>query len=1089
VNNCLRIGLLALIVGLTLVPAPPDEGVVRAEFVTILTIVLLVAGIGMSVAGIILARKRVKGLAQKDEAPDTTVTRGGYIPLIIGRARIGPVIMYSSEPKNIGGPSPESGPSGKRQQSGGSSPPPDFFVYEVVHCICVGPVNELHGMWANGKPLDTARSGIDPNLTPSGSGVGFAQPEQDYGIMDVYWGARDEPIDLNNLTIPPGLGGAVQQTVEIVSIQFEPFANQNTTITVSEVPVGIPVGTIITVIIRGTSVEPNINGEQKVFLVSPASAKKFTLGNIGIPVISSQAGTLSLQPQATQLDMGLTQVFSTVWDNLQTGNQKQHPLIEYGVTVVPRSQLKRSASWIFPEWREERNPNSLAALQKINSVLSVSSSAISINIDTFVNPELWKIGEVVHLTGGLARTYWGVDQVYTVVIGGNWTTQATTNIVLSRKNVGRVVTGTLVFIDTGRDFNINVLDARARGVSVTQFGTVSKLESDGRDGANGAHVLDQLFFAPKPWGAGLNREYWDIDSLEDLGVEFESLKLAVSIGVYSGDNARGAIGKLMQDLGVVTTFNPDTGLWGFEKVIDTLTGPGRVYPTVQQSMLTRPLPETSVVHGPRRADRLQFVFNDEERNFRENTFTLGDDGQAQAEGVDRVKVVEITSTVHHETARKLGVRRQNEEFSRHSGVTLTVGRACRLLRQGIKIAVQSIPWTILVSAIKRDPFTDEVQIQGIRDPNDDPSIQTANAEASGNSFFENVDRAGVASDGAGDAGSPAISADPTVMVMEVSRFAVDDNIMRAFVFRIRATANEVASDLYFSADDTEFVKVQTNAPSVPGGTLVSNLEANTKRHITDQSVVITPVGPDINLTIAVTTDATHRRGRLLMVIDGKEVCHVKGVIALGNGNYYVNDVIRGRWGTDVIQHVAGKSVIFVTDRQLTPIADATLYPGSTLYVKSTPRTSRYQLDQSDVASNSLAMVGDAFGPLDPANLRNQDGTDSYAVGGDLDLKWSYRALDYSPRNGAGMQGAGDPCGSTAGLQTEGEFILRFYDDDPAGPGVLKNYEDNLSQRTFTYTNANMIADFGAEPSEMWVTLECVRGGLRSTLLTRHFERR
>jgi len=1052
----------------------------------------IIVGVGLSLLGSLLLRKKVKGLPAKDENPDTTVTRGGYIPLVIGKARVAPIIMYSSQPQNVGGPAPESGPSGKRQNAGGSAPPPDMFEYEVVHCICIGPVAALDKMWLNGRPSVDLLPGINPTSVPSGSVVSFTSKEQEYGVMEPYWGARDEPIDLDNLTLVPGLGGSSIEVLEIVYLEIEETVPGSgfgfLVLTLNKPPPGVVNGVPFLVEIRGTQTEPSLNGKQSVVWFGQVNPPKVVVEDYHyFTSIVSRTGVMHMQPDPTQLDMGLTQVFSTLWDNMKTGNQKQHPLIEYGVSVLPRSQLKRSPPWIHPTWTEVQGIEQDLP-HTIEEVLASSPRTRTIRIAAAKTPETLIQGSVVHISGGLARAMFGIDEAYTMVLTGAYTTAPMTSdpklIITIGYYLGRVQRVTPpVFFQDGVDMDVPIKGAFARP-EAGNLGNLYKLTSDGGGGANGAHVIDQLAFAPKPWGAGLDRRRWDIASLENLGIEFYRLRFACSIKAQ-GEAPRAMLAQVMQDLGVTVSFDPRTGLWGFEKLIDT-TGSLPAKVEVPEEILSRPLPEITPNIGPKRADRLQFTFDDQDRNYRENTFTLGSDGQAQAESVDRVKVVEIKTTVHGETARKMAVRRQNEEFSALSAFTAMVGRGGRRLRQGIKAMIGGVPWPVLLTSIKRDPLNDTVEIKGLRDPNDDPAIPIAAARQLA-SFDAALDQRGFASDAAGGVDGPAAADDAIVMIMEAPRYLVDDGVMRVLVLRVRATSDEISADVWFSPDDVEFVRVRTNAGSVPGGTLVSSLAANTTRRLS--SIIISPTGPDIDDVITVATDAAHRRGRLLMLIDGKEVCFVKSVTAVGDGTYSVNDVIRGRWGMDPVAHSSSAPVVFVTDRQIDPISDEVLFPGETLYCKTTPRASGYSLDLSEVTSVSLALQGLAVGPLDPANLRATDLTDGWDTGSALPLKWSYRALERSPNNGMGDQGYGDPVGATAGLQAEGEFVVRFWDGDPDGGGTVKREVDSIEQPNYSYANATMVADFSGEPTDLWVTLECVKGGLRSATVKRQFFKR
>jgi hypothetical protein len=122
-----------------------------------------------------------------DDTPTTLAQRGGFIPLVLGRRRVGPVFAWAGDRVVI----KEGGSGGKGSSGGGaSSGPPIQHVYHEAawHILCVGPAEKLHQIYRNGEGQLPAP--IDRVGTPSGSTV--ATP---FGSFQIFWGECDQPLN------------------------------------------------------------------------------------------------------------------------------------------------------------------------------------------------------------------------------------------------------------------------------------------------------------------------------------------------------------------------------------------------------------------------------------------------------------------------------------------------------------------------------------------------------------------------------------------------------------------------------------------------------------------------------------------------------------------------------------------------------------------------------------------------------------------------------------------------------------------------------------------------------------------------------
>lgn len=150
------------------------------------TLLLIGAQIGLSLLSEALREDETPEFTF-DDTPTTLAQRGGFIPLVLGRRRVGPVFAWAGDRVVI----KEGGSSGKGSSGGGaSSGPPIQNVYHEAawHILCVGPAEKLHQIYRNGEGQLPAP--IDRVGTPSGSTV--ATP---FGSFQIFWGECDQPLN------------------------------------------------------------------------------------------------------------------------------------------------------------------------------------------------------------------------------------------------------------------------------------------------------------------------------------------------------------------------------------------------------------------------------------------------------------------------------------------------------------------------------------------------------------------------------------------------------------------------------------------------------------------------------------------------------------------------------------------------------------------------------------------------------------------------------------------------------------------------------------------------------------------------------
>lgn len=128
----------------------------------------------------------------QDSTPGTLASRGTFIPILLGRRRLGAIVGW------VGGrTSKKEGGSGGKG-SGGGVEGVKIYSEKGWHILCVGPAFALHRILQSGKTI--WRGPINRNTTPSGSTINIGKK----GSFRIYWGDIGQPIDgdLANRVVP-----------------------------------------------------------------------------------------------------------------------------------------------------------------------------------------------------------------------------------------------------------------------------------------------------------------------------------------------------------------------------------------------------------------------------------------------------------------------------------------------------------------------------------------------------------------------------------------------------------------------------------------------------------------------------------------------------------------------------------------------------------------------------------------------------------------------------------------------------------------------------------------------------------------------
>jgi len=309
--------------------------------------------------------------------------------------------------------------------------------------------------------------------------------------------------------------------------------------------------------------------------------------------------------------------------------------------------------------------------------------------------------------------------------------------------------------------------------------------------------------------------------------------------------------------------------------------------------------------------------------------------------------------------------------------------------------------------------------------------------------------------------------DLLLAVKEINRAMSPDND-GVVVLKARANDQTSGSTVIGSPDDTTYTRLNTIEIYAAGATLNAEFDISGATLVEDGHIV-TIAGPDmINVSDLSSSEEIWRSGSQICII-GDEICFLRNVTAIDSTTYQLHGLIRARIGTEKATHPIDTPVYIMPQSAYVPAAPSYLTRGSDIYVKSLPRTSKGALQPDEVSSVGISYSGGGYKPLEVTNLNTTNLSKHWLTGEDVFLRWSYR-------NYNGITGAGLILTGLAGIPepVEGTFIVQILD----GTTVVRTITD-LTDPTYTYTNIDMLIDFGSEPASINVIVITTLNGIVS----------
>ena len=617
------------------------------------------------------------------------------------------------------------------------------------------------------------------------------------------------------------------------------------------------------------------------------------------------------------------------------------------------------------------------------------------------------------------------------------------------------------------DLDLNVLSSNAVSGNETQItfadgslspgpdhGVLYLFEDEEDAGVNLAHAFDRMLHGPWPQGLNLpisgTFQAFDLDSLEDLGVLVGDTgeALRCSLLAKNGEKVQSVFGTALQDAGVFVPMDPSTGLIKFVPIRE----PSGVIPRVRNELIVDEMPEVEVLHIERPADRITFTFPDRTLFDREGTIAVMDDGQISREETQRARKVQITITGDYRTASVIAQRRSQELLAGGSAIKVRTNRGTRKLVPGQAVDFDALPEQMLVLTTKLDPGSNVVFL-------------TLMAHFMGipKTPFEDLNE-NISEEVA------AAVPDAFAAIFELSEFQIGAQAQTVALPRIRAHDQIGSAALHLSVDDVTYTQVGQEFDLQTGGLLEDDLPSDTLTLLENGPVIIAQ-GPDISQVLDLSGDVVNwRLGRQLCVFissSGTEICFLRNVTALGGDRYRLDGLIRARYETRQLDHAvlnADTEVYIFELTNIEQIQDLLLTPQSLLYAKTQP-SGNGTVSLSEVFPESTVLYGKGINgrPVPPGTLSvtAPDLVSAYQTGDDVSFQWTY-ATPQATSASSGLQGAGAAMGV---VPPDGDFVLEVR--DLTGTTVVRS--EPLASNTYTYDNADLVADHGGEPSfQVWV---------------------
>lgn len=258
--------------------------------------------------------------------------------------------------------------------------------------------------------------------------------------------------------------------------------------------------------------------------------------------------------------------------------------------------------------------------------------------------------------------------------------------------------------------------------------------------------------------------------------------------------------------------------------------------------------------------------------------------------------------------------------------------------------------------------------------------------------------------------------------------------------------------VYLSIDDGASYLLMSRISNLqPYGTLVGTYPADT--YTIDEETGFTIDFVDDAELIETTTWANVFSAEQNIAILGDEIVSFRDITPVAGTQYKLENIIRGRFGTQKVAHVADEGFWFIK-KEIASVAHSEILAGVTRKFKLVPYNIKYSGDISEATAIDLSIEGESKKPYIPINFLANGSSKVARYSTDIVLAWS-------PRYRGKGAGIGSPGIVLADADREGLFEVEAWVS-----GSKVRTTDAIDAATWTYTEVMNNADNGALANEV-----------------------
>ncbi len=976
-------------------------------------VVLLIASLLLTAASLLIKKK--PKVASLDDALQSTATQGAYLPLVIGRQRIGPVFGFVEDTTSQVAALANGRSSGAFSKGNGSTPSQQAYWERALHLICVGPASELRAIYQNGELI--WKGPITPQDTPSGSLITVTTPSGNEGTFQVFWGFSDDPI-IPRIGSAPTHGIATRYALSFKVLWDSKNLGQSRQWPRLEYEVVCPCYSQVA--LTPTEVPREGDVKRPLWGVDLYEMTYSTPAGPGVPAFGyneqqrQEAAVTAFREDRREIvvsDLTLPTFGQpkTAWFNLiKTGDivrlRTRDRNITGGYGTLPPA---------FPG-----GPTPSDYTDSLFNVLAQTNK--------------WYYYYVakayVHDLGALNA------RVIKVILGSEVDPRFLLNLPDNTPPSHESnVTG------------IPVVPAPGGGIA-----RIQPVASRNADGVNPIHMIDQLLFAKYPYGAGKDRSKFDEKSIEEAAFVLQGEKIRGGVAILDGEGLESILAPILTDIATQIVWDVEIGKHCFRPV--------------RLASATVDLPENAVLERPtmaapvgnRVADVLAFTFNDRERNYREVPLRLMDSGQVAEYESQRAKKISIEVTQDRDSVSRLMPLLQQGAFANQSLVSFKTNHATRLAASGSRFkasAIEGPEFQFMVTSVQRDPHSTKTDIEALLDVYQPPTLP------------ENYETTNLRVE------LPEVS-NAVYTAPQVTHFAAFElpkalhsggaDVEMIFLAS-RADGSINSCVVWASRDGTTFSAIGFGVVAARGSfkrALIANGPTVEEVNIPIAAPLTELFGP----TVSLGGDPDSWRAGIQVLIAGGEVMFVRDVVIEsedeeeGEKQGYVSGLIRGRAGTRMKNHAVDSEFWVVHIDSITPTSSPNLPLGPGRQAKPQAVTLRGASNIAEVDAIEFDVTGKGFTPEAPHALRLSTYLPGYpSGGGSVTVLWAYSG-GLLPKTGLGFQPLGIKIATSP---PEGDFLVEVLDKDDI---LLHSRSVTTNSVTFTFLDRT---NYGVEYEELW----------------------